>query len=101
MQLDFDAPLWLHDEGSWHFVSVPLELSDELRDRVGPATGGFGSIRVAATIGGTTWPTSVFPSASGEYVLPVKQQVRRTEGLSDGDVVSVQLVPQLSRKPSG
>lgn len=94
MLLAFEGPLWLHDGGSWHFVSVPLDLSDDLREHVGAKARGFGSIRVEATIGGSTWLTSVFPSSSGEYVLPVKQQVRRAEDVEDGDTVSVTLCPQ-------
>jgi hypothetical protein len=47
-------------------------------------------VRVAARIGGTSWRTSVFPDTKrGTYVLPVKQPVRRAEGVSAGDVVTV------------
>jgi hypothetical protein len=35
--------------------------------------------------------TSVFPSSSGSYLLPVKKPVRRAEGLEAGDVVTVEL----------
>ena len=91
MRLTFTAPLWLHDGGSWHFVSVPLDLSEDLREELAGRTAGFGSIRVEATIGTTVWRTSVFPSSTGEYVLPVKQQVRRNEDLHEGDAATVEL----------
>jgi hypothetical protein len=53
---------------------------------------GFGSVRVRATVGGTTWTTSVFPdSTRGAYVLPVKKAVRRAEGLDEGDPADVVL----------
>ena len=91
MQVTFTAPLWLHDGGSWHFVSVPLELSDDLREEYAGRTGGFGSIRVEVTIGSSVWRTSVFPSRTGEFVLPVKQQVRRKEDLVEGDPATVEL----------
>ncbi len=53
-----------------------------------PAPRGFGSIRVAATIGRTRWNTSIFPDAkSGSYVLPVKKQVRQAEHATAGDEV--------------
>lgn len=88
----FDAELWEHEgDGAWHFVSVPLELSDDLRGSSGPRRG-FGSVRVRATIGGSTWSTSVFPSAAGPFLLPVKKAVRRAEDLEPGDVVAVELV---------
>jgi hypothetical protein len=88
----FDAELWEHDgEGSWHFVSVPLELSEDIRARCAHVARGFGSLRVSARVGGTSWTTSVFPSSTGEYQLPVKKQVRRAERLEAGDVVEVAL----------
>lgn len=93
MAVRFVAELWAHGEGpgSWHFVTLPLEVADELRARAGPR-GGFGSIRVAVTIGGSRWRTSLFPeSGSRSMVLPVKRAVREAEGLEAGDPVSVVL----------
>lgn len=92
MELSFEAELWRHDgEAGWHFVTLPLDLADELRDRV-PAGRGFGSRRVTATLGSSTWSTSVFPDASsGSFLLPVKQAVRRADALEAGDVVAVRL----------
>jgi hypothetical protein len=89
MQVRFSAPLWLHSGGSWHFVTMPGDLTDDVKARVG-GTRGFGSVRVRATIGGTTWTTSVFPATEG-YVLPVKRAVRGAEDLDIGDVAEVTL----------
>jgi hypothetical protein len=93
VEVTFDAQLWQHDgPGGWHFVTLPLEVADELRDLAPRGRPGFGSLRVTATIGDSTWRTSVFPDAkSRSYVLPVKQQVRRTNHLLAGDVVTVSL----------
>ncbi len=53
---------------------------------------GWGSIRVTATIGETSWQTSMFPSKeSGGYLLPVKAAVRKAEGLTAGDEIAVRL----------
>ncbi len=50
--------------------------------------GNFGSAKVMATIGGTTWANSVFPDKeSGGWFLPVKKAVRQAEGLEEGDIV--------------
>ena len=88
----FDAELWLWDGGAaWHFVTLPGEVSDDVRAR---AVGrrGFGSVRVRVTVGATSWATSVFPdSTRGAYILPVKKDVRAREGLEAGDRMSVQL----------
>jgi hypothetical protein len=53
-------------------------------------TYGWGMIPAAVKIGETEWTTSLFPKDGG-YVLPVKQWVRKTEGLELGDIVAVRL----------
>jgi hypothetical protein len=87
----FSSELWEYDEGGWHFLSVPLDLSDEIRDHAGARLRGFGSVRVRATVGPSTWETSLFPSKGGHYLLPVKKPVRRAAGLEAGDAVDVDL----------
>lgn len=80
-------------ESAWYFLALPVDLADEIRARV--PRSGFGSVRVTATLGATTWTTSVFPdSAGGTYVLPVKAAVRRAEGVDDGDPATVRLEVQ-------
>jgi hypothetical protein len=91
VELEFEAPLWRHrGDAGWYFVTLPPDLADDVRERSAP--GGFGSVRVTATVGAVTWQTSLFPHTdSGSYVLPVKQQVRRANGVDDGDAVRVRL----------
>ena len=75
---------------SWTFVSLPGEASQEIRDLVGGRRRGFGSVRVRATVGGTSWTTSIFPDGShNTYVLPIKRTVRRAEDLDVGDTATV------------
>ncbi|RBY94161.1 DUF1905 domain-containing protein [Blastococcus sp. TBT05-19] len=97
----FSAVLWEHDGSmAWHFVTLPPELADDVREVGAGARAGFGSVRVTATIGGTTWQTSLFPEArTRSYVLPVKKPVRTAEGLRAGDRVQVQLVVTLDPAP--
>ena len=89
----FDAELWLYDgEAAWTFVTLPGELSDDIRAQTDGSRRGFGSVRVRVTVGATTWTTSVFPDAKrGAYLLPVKKDVRRREGLEVGDRLEVAL----------
>lgn len=92
MDLTFDAELWLHaGEGSWHFVTLPEDVADEVRE-LAPMRGGFGSVRVTVTVGEVRWATSLFPdSKSTSFVLPVKKQVREANDLMAGDTVHVRL----------
>jgi hypothetical protein len=88
------APIWLWSggKGSWHFLTVPPEQALEIRliSKTEPRRG-FGSVRVAATINGVTWRTSIFPQKSGGYILPIKAEVRRQASVAAGDVIEVSL----------
>lgn len=87
------APLWLWtgENGSWHFVTVPAEQSDDIRAHCLATMRGFRSARVEASVNGVVWRTSVFPHRSGGYILPVKADVRRQAGIAAGDEVTVSL----------
>lgn len=87
------GPLWLWSGGqaSWHFLTVPEELSGEIRAESLARRGGFGSVRVEARVNGVAWRTSVFPQKSGGYILPVKASVRRDACIAAGDEVSFEL----------
>lgn len=89
----FEAALWRWEgDGGWHFLTLPGEVSDDIRMRTEGLRRGFGSVRVRATIGATSWATSVFPDSGLEaFILPVRKQVREDEGLVDGDSVDVTL----------
>lgn len=77
-------------DSDWYFVALPLELSEAVRETQ-TFRRGFGGVRVEATIGSSTWRTSVFPQSTGEYVLPLKRAVRDREGIVPDGVVVVQL----------
>ncbi|KAA9143486.1 DUF1905 domain-containing protein [Microbacterium lushaniae] len=78
-------------DAAWFFADVPEELSAEVREVMQPFAGGFGAVRVQATVGETTWRTSIFPGSSGIYALPLKRAVREGEGLVEGGPVTVDL----------
>jgi hypothetical protein len=92
--------LWKYPgaKACWYFVTLPVKLSREIKlVDAGPRRGGFGSLRVQATIGRTTWATSIFPSAPADaYLLPVKAQVREQEALKVGASVALKL--EVSRR---
>jgi len=88
----FDAELWVAENGSWHFVSLPSDASAQILERVDPSRPGFGSLYVDANIGATSWQTSIFPdSTRGTFVLPVKASVRKAERLRPGEVAVVSI----------
>lgn len=91
MDLHFTGELW-HWRGPapFYFITVPDEESSHIRAVSAEVTYGWGMIPVRARIGGTEWKTSLFPK-DGHYVVPVKDAVRRSEGLEEGDDITLQL----------
>lgn len=78
------AKLWLYPGASanWHFLTVPKDVSTDIKEQTKGLRKGFGSVPVEVTIGKTTWQTSIFPdSKSGTFLLPIKAKVRRDEDL--------------------
>jgi len=90
---EFAAPLWRYPGADgWHFVSLPPGISTDITDITTGIRRGFGSVRVAAAVGSTSWRPSIFhDSKAGAYWLPVKKAVRVAERLEVGDQVKVQL----------
>ncbi len=81
----------------FHFVTIPKSECAELRAVAPLVTYGWGVIPVVATIGATTWPTSLFPKEGG-YLVPVKASVRKAEKLEIGEEVRVTLVVNVARE---
>ena len=82
---------WNTEQGSWHFINVSDSTSEKIK-KAQPKTGrrGFGAVKVRATLGGTTWETSIFPTKEGPYILPVKASVRAKECAQEGDSVVIE-----------
>lgn len=89
----FKAKVWIYSGPTpWHFVTLPKKLAAEIKAFHGGLAKSFGTIRVGAKIGRTTWKTSVFSDTkSGSYVLPLKADVRKKEKLTAGKTVVVML----------
>jgi Domain of unknown function (DUF1905) len=91
MDLEFSGEIILwRGPAPFHFVTVPDEQSAEIEAVSSMVTYGWGVIPVNVRIGRTEFKTSLFPR--GElYLVPIKDAVRRAEGLVLGDEVMVQL----------
>jgi hypothetical protein len=87
----FSADAWLNPGAAgWHFATLPPEVADEVRARTQQRP--FGSVPVTATLGATSWETSIFADTrSDSYLLPLKVDTRRREGIAAGDRVTVSL----------
>ncbi len=72
------------------FVTVPEEQSRDIKGIANLVTYGWGVIPVTVKIGDTEWTTSLFPK-DGRYLVPIRANVRKREGIEEGDTVDIQL----------
>jgi hypothetical protein len=91
MNLKFSGDLWYwRGPAPFHFVTVPDGESGAIESTAAMVSYGWGMIPVRARIGATEWRTALWPK-DGQYVVPVKDAVRRAERLELGDTVTVRL----------
>ena len=99
-RLTHTGPLWRWTTpaapAAWFFITIDGEAGEALSAtalmrRLEGASRGFGSLKVTAQIGDSTFKTSLFPSKELGWLLPLKAAVRKAEGVTEGDVVAVVL----------
>ena len=91
MDLEFSGEVFeWRGPSPYYFVSVPDEECSAIEAVAAQVTYGWGVIPVAARIGSTPFTTSLFPKDGG-YLVPLKDKVRRAEGLELGDVTAIRL----------
>ena len=91
MKVEFSGPLFeWRGPSPYHFVALPPEACEDVSELAAEVTYGWGVVPVSVVIGSTDFTTSLIPREGG-YLLPVKDTVRRAEGLNLDDVVVVAL----------
>ena len=70
-------------EGGWTYVRVAREHSEVTREQADR-----GVVAVTATIGQTTWDTSLMPMGDGTHFIALNKKVRNAEGIRVGDRVT-------------
>ncbi len=86
--------VWLYPgEAAWHFITLPVELAQQIKSEHGYKARGFGSLKVQAQIGDSVWSTSLFPDKkTGSYLLPLKKSVRLQEKFAAGESINISLI---------
>lgn len=86
IKYEFEAKPWLHNgPGGWHFVSLPVALSTEIRMFSKSAEEGWGRLKATAQIGETKWKTAIwFDKKLTTYLLPIKTEIRKSEHVEIG-----------------
>ncbi len=100
MVLEFAGEaIWWRGPAPFIFVSVPQELSNEIKAISNRVTYGWGVIPATVKIGQTEYTTSLFPK-DGRYLVPIKVVVQKAEGVKLGDWVPLRVTIAPRSSPS-
>ena len=72
------------------FVAIPEDVSRDIKAPSQLVSYGWRVIPVTATLGETTWTTSLFPK-KGQYLIPIKVLVQKAEQVTAGDIVKIEV----------
>ena len=91
MKLAFKAKVWIYPGGgTWHFVSIDKKDGLKVKKhQTGKLRRGWGAVKVEVTLGKSKWTTSIFPVKDGTYLLPIKSEIRKKEGVFDTDIITL------------
>lgn len=71
-------------KGGWVYLRVPNEITKGLQHK---ATRGL--IPIQATVGATSWDTSLLPMGDGTHFIALNAQVRKKENIQVGKIITV------------
>ena len=89
-QYKIKSRVWLYTGmAAWHFVTIPVEISEDIKKGFGDRTREWGSLPVEVTLGNANWNTAIFPDKRlGAYLLPLKAEIRKKEKISANDMIN-------------
>lgn len=89
IRYNFTAKMWQDSSsGGWFFVSLPRDISKEIRGNLKWQEEGWGRMKVLAKIKGVEWETAIwYDTKMNTYLLPVKADIRKKTGLVSGDTL--------------
>ncbi len=80
------------DMVGWTVVSLPKELSAEIRKSFMRQEEGWGRLKATAKTGGSEWQTAIwFDTKLDTYMLPIKAVIRKKENIALDQVVEVSI----------
>lgn len=87
----FRSKLWRYKgKAAWHFLSVPVALSKEIKTNFSSDSAAWGSIRILANINGMEWKTSLFPDSKRAcYLIPIKKSIRKLSDITESENVNI------------
>lgn len=73
----------------FHFVRVSESDSTLIKAEANLLSYGWGVIPINGKVGKTEFTTSLIPK-DGQYLIPIKDAVRLSEGIELGEIISIQ-----------
>jgi hypothetical protein len=89
----FEGQVWKSGgKGGWHFVSLPKDLSKEIRSIHQENEEGWGRLKANVTIKQTEFQSAIwFDKKHDTYLLPIKALIRKKEGITEGSSVEIEV----------
>lgn len=93
IKYEFVENVWKYNgEAGWYFISLPKEISTEIRSMLKEQEEGWGRLKANTKIGNSEWKTAVwFDTKLNTYLLPIKAEIRKREKIDTGNSISVSI----------
>ncbi len=89
IKYNFTGKIWY---GGWFFVSLPKDISKEIREHLKWQEEGWGRMKATATIKEIEWNTAIwFDNKHNTYLLPLKANIRKKASLELNDIIDVSI----------
>ena len=93
MKYEFEAKAYNSSEEEvccWVLVSMPKELSKEIRGNFKFLEEGWGRMKVTVKVGNSEWKTSIwFDTKQDTYLLSLKSEIRKKENIVLGENIKI------------
>lgn len=92
IKYQFTSSIWQYasPKGGWFFISLPQEISREIRENFKWQEEGWGRLKSAAKINSTEWETAIwFDTKLKTYLLPLKAEIRQKAKLEIDKKVNI------------
>lgn len=71
-------------KGGWVYIRVPTKITERLLHRAQR-----GLVPIKASVGTTSWDTSLMPMGDGTHFIALKAKVRKKEDIEVGKIINI------------
>lgn len=91
IKYSFSAKIWQYDgPNGWYFVSLPQNISKEIRENLRWQEEGWGRLKASAKIETVEWETAIwYATKRNTYILPLKADIRKKCKLEKDQIIEV------------